>query len=337
MHCETLLLSSKEVDKSLIERNFAIKAAIDDKVILPVEFPRLPYFMTLYWKYLIPSFIRNECNLILDASSNLLLPFVDVNYFHGFKQIGGITKEHQLTPQFLHPSQMINLLLQRTQSFRSKKLAFANTNFTALGIQKLIGIKPLVVYPPVNTSVFNAISKTSKKDIVLTISRFSTEKNLEIIPKIAYKMNAKFVIIGSVYDQLTLAEYRRIIELVRQYNVTDKVHVYANLSFSDKLFILGRSKVYLHTMKFEDFGISIVEGMSASCIPVVHNSGGPVEFVPKKWLYDDVESARQRVDEALVEWSPEVGNQMSDNAAQFDESKFRDSFSSHFKEYVASL
>jgi glycosyltransferase involved in cell wall biosynthesis len=42
---------------------------------------------------------------------------------------------------------------------------------------------------------------------------------------------------------------------------------------------LGEAKVYLHLMKGEHFGITIVEAMSAGCVPVVHDSGGPREIV----------------------------------------------------------
>lgn len=42
---------------------------------------------------------------------------------------------------------------------------------------------------------------------------------------------------------------------------------------------LGEAKVYLHLMRGEHFGITIAEAMSASCVPVVHDSGGPKEIV----------------------------------------------------------
>jgi len=41
------------------------------------------------------------------------------------------------------------------------------------------------------------------------------------------------------------------------------------------MLILGISKVYLHPMKYEHFGMAIVEAMASGVIPVVHKSGGP--------------------------------------------------------------
>ena len=39
--------------------------------------------------------------------------------------------------------------------------------------------------------------------------------------------------------------------------------------------VFKRSKVAIHTMKEEHFGISIVEMMSAGLITIAHASGGP--------------------------------------------------------------
>ena len=56
LRCETLLLSSKKFDASLIKRNFGLDLLVNDEILLPVDFPRMPYFMTVYWKLFLPSF-----------------------------------------------------------------------------------------------------------------------------------------------------------------------------------------------------------------------------------------------------------------------------------------
>ena len=43
--------------------------------------------------------------------------------------------------------------------------------------------------------------------------------------------------------------------------------------------IFSRSKVAIHTMKDEHFGISVVEMMSAGLITVAHDSAGPKEDI----------------------------------------------------------
>jgi glycosyltransferase involved in cell wall biosynthesis len=335
--CEILLLSSKKFDPSIVKRNFGLDIIVDSEKLLPVKFPRAPYFISTYWESFIPSLIRNKCNLIIDSFSNLLLPFVDVTYFHSFRKIGSLIPKHEIRSDFLHPTKWPNLLFQKTLASKSQKLILANSNFTATGIYDLLGIKPIVVYPPVNLSIFKSTPGMPKENIVLTISRFSHEKNLEILPQIAYKTNAKFVVLGSVYDEETLEGYKKMMIFAKKYGIREKVKVFANLSFSGKLDLLRRSKVYLHTMKFEDFGISIAEGMAASCIPIVHNSGGPREFVPKEWRYDNLESASQKIEEALFKWSPEIGNTMNAIAMRFSQFEFRKNFLACFENYIFSL
>lgn len=48
-----------------------------------------------------------------------------------------------------------------------------------------------------------------------------------------------------------------------------------NKSRDDILKLFGKSKVAIHTMKEEHFGISIVEMMSSGLITIAHDSAGP--------------------------------------------------------------
>jgi glycosyltransferase involved in cell wall biosynthesis len=59
--------------------------------------------------------------------------------------------------------------------------------------------------------------------------------------------------------------------------------------------LLGKAKVYVHCAQNEHFGITIVEAMSAGCVPVVNDSGGPREIVS-----DDVGYRWNHIDEAVA-------------------------------------
>jgi glycosyltransferase involved in cell wall biosynthesis len=48
---------------------------------------------------------------------------------------------------------------------------------------------------------------------------------------------------------------------------------------------MRRSKVYVHPLPGEPFGISTVEAISAGIIPVVPDIGGHTEFVPAKYQF----------------------------------------------------
>jgi glycosyltransferase involved in cell wall biosynthesis len=64
---------------------------------------------------------------------------------------------------------------------------------------------------------------------------------------------------------------------------------------------LGEAKVYLHLMNGEHFGITVIEAMSASCLPVVHDSGGPKEIVNDQigFRWQNVEDIPTMIDESI--------------------------------------
>lgn len=144
-------------------------------------------------------------------------------------------------------------------------------------------------------------------------------KNLELVPLVARRVDAHFVIVGSLYD---MASYRRVLNLVKQYDIKDKVTIFTDVSLAVKVELLRKAKVYFHTQRYEPFGISIVEGMAAGGVPVVHDSGGPQEFVPPQWRYRDTEDAVQKIEEAL-KTSPNVSEKMREIAYEYREESFQ--------------
>jgi len=62
---------------------------------------------------------------------------------------------------------------------------------------------------------------------------------------------------------------------------------------------MGKSKVYLHPLAGEPFGISVAEAMAAGLIPVVPHVGGNSEFVPERYHYSKLEQASEIIRNAL--------------------------------------
>jgi len=54
-------------------------------------------------------------------------------------------------------------------------------------------------------------------------------------------------------------------------------------------------------MKGEHFGITIVEAMSAGCVPVVHDSGGPKEIVngERGFRWQNLEEIPRMIEQAM--------------------------------------
>jgi len=58
---------------------------------------------------------------------------------------------------------------------------------------------------------------------------------------------------------------------------------------------LRRAKIFLNTSENEPFGLVIVEAMAYGTLPIVHNSGGPREILPREFLYSDEKDAEELI------------------------------------------
>ena len=100
------------------------------------------------------------------------------------------------------------------------------------------------------------------------------------------------------------------------------VKIMLDVNQSAKMKLLQEGKVYLHTMQNEDFGISIVEGMASGLIPVIHDSGGPREYVPKEQRYRNIAEAVNRIKNALSLWTPAKASEVASSVLRFDTEEF---------------
>ena len=167
---------------------------------------------------------------------------------------------------------------------------------------------------------------------MVTISRISQEKNLEIIPYIAKKTDkdVSFIVAGLLDSKAVLESIQKSI---KKLGVSSRVKILPNVSRLRLKELLLESKVYLHTSVKEHFGVSIVEAMASGCIPIVYNSGGPKEFVPSNQRFDDVEEAADLIKKAIENWSPKQVRTSSKLAECFSEKNFSKQFMDIFNEH----
>lgn len=209
---------------------------------------------------------------------------------------------------------------------RLKTRILTNSEYSREIIHSTLNRDVKVVYPPVDTtrhrSVLNKHSK--RENWVVIISRYTWERNLNLIPEMAREIKeATFQIIGNT--PLTYAP--KVIETIRkrsnELGVSDRVRLNVDIPFNEKLEILANAKVYINTLKDEHFGMSIAEAMSAGLIPIVPNEGGQTEIPPgKEFLYDDLEEAIKKIRFWLREWSSDKADEVS---AQQRDSAMKDS------------
>jgi glycosyltransferase involved in cell wall biosynthesis len=199
-----------------------------------------------------------------------------------------------------------------------KATIITNSNYTRNAIKKTWNIDSTVIYPPCPQYSFPLEDKIKKieKDIktVCTLGRFTPEKEYETILQIAKERpQLKFELIGSVTEDNI--SYLDSLKNKASKNVT--FHV--NATVNQKIEILTRSKILIHSLKGEHFGIALIEAMSAGLIPVSHNSGAAKEdnIVEEKFRYNDLDSALNCLDLAISEWNLDKASQLRKYAQNF--------------------
>jgi len=171
-------------------------------------------------------------------------------------------------------------------------LLICNSLYTQRAIMNSWGREAELVYPPVDIDDFKPVNK---EPFVISVGRFTPAKNYELVIEVARRLpTVRFVIVarkrsGDPY-------FDKIVALK-----PDNVDLIVDASRADVSALLGKAKIYLHSMIGEHFGISVVEAMAAGCIPVVHNSGGPKEVMGKGYvfLYNDLEECVKAIEAAL--------------------------------------
>jgi len=201
---------------------------------------------------------------------------------------------------------------------------------SAKRIERNTGLSVDVLYPPVSQFFkLRHIDNKSKKNIVVTVTRIAGEKRPETIPQIATLASkaVSFVVIGSCKLPHESDVLDRLQESIRKLGVKERVRVLLNISRERHRDILQSSKVYLHPfVSYEGFGVSVVEAMSAGCIPVVPDVGGLREIVPKQFRYSSVEEAASMIDASIANWSPHKAQESVNTANRFSQARFHEEF-----------
>lgn len=185
-------------------------------------------------------------------------------------------------------------------------LLFCNSNYTKETIQKywdFSNVKnPLVVYPPVDIAKFwcdKPFSERQKR--VVYVARFIPAKRHEILKKLAADLpDYEFVSVGGLIESEKTWFDRFSRNLPSNYSIK------TNLPEPDLLKLLHDSRMYVHLMEGEHFGIAPVEGLASGCVVIVHDSGGMQEFIQEDFRWQDYFSLKEKVvkymEEGTLNW-----------------------------------
>ncbi|KAF9152405.1 asparagine-linked glycosylation protein [Linnemannia schmuckeri] len=173
-------------------------------------------------------------------------------------------------------------------------VVMTNSSWTKGHIDSLWGIKSTVVYPPCDTEAFKDFPLHDRERIVVSVAQFRPEKGhplqldamaqlLKDHPEYRQKADGseknpkavQLVMVGSARNESDSNRIKQLKEKAAQLGITDNVTFVVNAPFSELQAWLARSKIGIHAMLDEHFGIGVVEYMAAGLVPVAHNSAGP--------------------------------------------------------------
>ncbi|MGF3498294.1 MAG: glycosyltransferase family 4 protein [Candidatus Methanosuratincola sp.] len=199
----------------------------------------------------------------------------------------------------------------------------ANSIFTREYLLKKYNKKSYVIYPPLKFEKQH-IDLSKKERLVLSIGNVIPEKRFHLIGKIGPKMpDVKFILIGKLEKNgKPIIDY--IKESFAKVGLGENFHYLGYVSNDIKKEYLEKASVIFHPAKNESFGLALVEGMAAGAIPVAHASGGPLEFIDGRWLFNYDSEIGEKIRFALDE-SDSTRHEMMKKVRIFDEDKFSSS------------
>ncbi|HCW08886.1 MAG TPA: hypothetical protein DGG95_16135, partial [Cytophagales bacterium] len=169
---------------------------------------------------------------------------------------------------------------------------FCNSNYTKGKIENYWKIKdPVIVYPPVNLdSLWCDTPLNDRSKRVIYVARFIPQKRHELLKHLASDLpDYEFVSVGG------LSEGERAWFEGFSDNLPKNYSLKVNLPGPELKKLLQDSRVYVHLMEGEHFGIAPVEGLASGCVTLVHNSGGMKEFIPEEYRWQTYDDLKQKV------------------------------------------
>jgi glycosyltransferase involved in cell wall biosynthesis len=262
---------------------FNLKNRVEEYRLLPIRIRAFGIYQRPMIGFMIPIMkLKHKLDIVINTHGDIMPIPTDIVYMH-FPTLALMELSSKVYAKYysstfwriyFEPYRFLQNLFKYSLSKYTRILT--NSNFSRMAVKYAFDRDAEVVYPPVRLDFYKPLQKEAHdKDWVMTVSRISNEKKLEWIPLIAKYVpkNVTFYVVGAA-GRLSLPVIERIVKKAEETGVNDRVKILTNLSLRDKLSLMAKAKVYLHTMPFEHFGISIVEAMASGLIPIVHKSGG---------------------------------------------------------------
>jgi len=182
-----------------------------------------------------------------------------------------------------------------------------------------------IIYPPVN---INEFSPEEKEKRIVSIGRYSQEKNHDFAIEVTSKINFPHYIIGNTKTKFNTLYFKKLKNKIKKLDSESKIKLFKNIDRSDLVNNLNSSKVYFHCSS-ETFGISVVESIAAECIPIVPDNTANKETVPideLRYRENDIIDAKNKLEKAISGDFDSFKKPLHDSIEKFSKEKFQQSF-----------
>lgn len=168
------------------------------------------------------------------------------------------------------------------------KLAFCNSTWTYNHMRSIWSCQTKILYPPCDIQKFLSLPLHSKKHPnIISIGQFRPEKDHELqIQSMSQLISAhpelrtsKLLLVGSCRDKNDESRVEGLKQLAKSLNLEQNVEFHVNVSYTELLSLVQSSKIGIHSMWNEHFGICVVELMASGLVTIAHNSAGPKEDI----------------------------------------------------------
>ena len=206
----------------------------------------------------------------------------------------------------------------------------ANSNYTKKTINDLFKKDSEIIFPPVKIKEINI--KNSTKSGIITIARYSPEKNLEFNLKVIKKFNVSYKIFGNT-KFLTQINYYNYLQKITKNE--KQIELFCNSERNVIESSLNSSKVYFQSSK-ETFGISVIEGIMTGCIPIVPDNTANKETVPideLRYRENDKNDARNKIEAALQGDFDKYLIELQEHVKKFSEENFQKNIISYLVKF----
>jgi glycosyltransferase involved in cell wall biosynthesis len=351
---EVHLCCIKKPDINRIYHLFGKRIEIRKEYTIPQL--KIPYVHSLSRFLLIKPFweMINNVDYVIDINGGLLDRFIPHNfsienyiiYRLGMPLTEQAFANRYLLQKFLGMTYLktIYKLLKPSENVR---ILSANKS-TARALHDRWGLKTYkILYPPVFVNSFQYDGKPKNKNSIISLGRFSPEKNFEFAVEVINKLSKrirdiKLTIVGGVYIKETSEWYiKKLQEKVAKLKLQKHINFCINVKQREMRQMLNESKIFLSTqVKSDSFQIAIIEGMASGCIPVVPKCGGAWEEIVEMGRYGfgyrDVEECANIIESILndEDLADKYVNISIKRSNYFSESAFKDRFIKIIEERV---